>query len=109
MLPVLRYLRFERNVLHRDISKGNVLYIEDDTLSSTGDDVPVESAWEEQPLCFIQYLLDKRCVETLYNQVYTKSNIEPVRIPGKRRPFSSTSTMRKISGRSRVMSTRESK
>jgi hypothetical protein len=66
MLPVLRYLRFERNVLHRDISKGNILYIEGDTLSSTGDDVPAGSDGKELPLCFIQYLLGKRCVETLY-------------------------------------------
>jgi hypothetical protein len=34
MLPVLQYLHFEHNVLHCNISKGNVLYIEDNTLSS---------------------------------------------------------------------------
>jgi serine/threonine protein kinase len=31
MFAVLRYLRVERQVLHRDISKGNILYIEDET------------------------------------------------------------------------------
>jgi hypothetical protein len=31
MFAVLRYLRFERNVLHRDISKGNLLYTNDET------------------------------------------------------------------------------
>jgi serine/threonine protein kinase len=33
---VLRYLCFERHVLHRDISKGNILYVEDDLPSPTG-------------------------------------------------------------------------
>ena len=35
-LAVLWYLRFKRHVLHCDISKGNVLYVEDDLPSSTG-------------------------------------------------------------------------
>lgn len=32
-LTVLRYLRFERRVLRRDISKGNVLYVKDNDSS----------------------------------------------------------------------------
>jgi len=57
-------------------SKGNVLYTENNLSSSTGP-----GAWsggandtvgpEGQPLCFIKYLLGKRCVEMLHNQPYT--------------------------------------
>jgi hypothetical protein len=75
---VLRYLRFERHILHRDISQGNVLYVEDDLPSSTG-------AWsggademigpEGLPLCFIKYILGERCVEMLHNWTYT--NVTP--------------------------------
>jgi hypothetical protein len=67
---VLQYLRFERHVLHRDISKGNILYVDDNLPSSTG-------AWsggadeavgpEGLPLCFIKYILGERCVEMLHN------------------------------------------
>ena len=76
---VLRYLRFERHVLHRDISEGNVLYVEDDIPSSTG-------AWsgadetvgpEGLPLCFIKYLLGERCVEILHNWAYNNVTVTP--------------------------------
>jgi len=32
MFAVLQYLRFNRQVLHRDISKGNVLYTEEEMI-----------------------------------------------------------------------------
>jgi hypothetical protein len=53
---VLRYLRFERHVLHRDISQGNVLYVEDDPRPSTGalsGRVDETVGPEGLPLCFI--------------------------------------------------------
>ena len=64
-LQVLRYLRFNRNVLHRDISAGNVLYIEDPSNRSlppntvsvpTEEDAPTKGL----PLCYAKFLLDKR-------------------------------------------------
>ena len=71
---VLRYLRFERRVLHRDISNGNVLYVEDNLPPSTG----ARSGGADEtigpgglPLCYIKYLLGERCVEMLYNWAYT--------------------------------------
>ena len=61
---MLRYLRSDRNVIHRDISKGNVLYLEDpihpqaDPADSWKDTKP-----KEVPLCFIKYLLRERYVQ----------------------------------------------
>ena len=58
---MLRYLRSDRNVIHRDISKGNVLYLEDpirpqaDPAYSWKDTEP-----KEVPLCFIKYHLRER-------------------------------------------------
>ena len=53
---VLRYLCFERHVLHRDISKGNVLYVEDNLRPSTGarssTRVDETVGPEGLPLCF---------------------------------------------------------
>ena len=74
---VLRYLRFERHILHRDISQRNVLYVEDDLPSSTGarsgeDETVVP---EGLPHCFNKYLLGERCVEVLHNWAYT--NVTP--------------------------------
>jgi hypothetical protein len=59
MVVVLRYLRVQRKVLHRDISKGNVLYIEDDTRnpSDAGSCGAKLTEGKEIPLCFISYLL----------------------------------------------------
>jgi hypothetical protein len=57
---VLRYLRFNRQVLHRDISKGNVLYLEEEARlldSETDGANTTESEGGEVPLCFIKYLL----------------------------------------------------
>jgi hypothetical protein len=73
---VLRYLRFERQILHRDISKENVLYVEDDHPSSTGSGSRSGGANETigpegQPVCFIKCMLGERCVETLQNCGYT--------------------------------------
>jgi hypothetical protein len=73
---VLRYLRFERQTLHRDIHKGNVLYIEDDLPSSTGArssgaGTNEIAGPEALPLCFIKYLLGERCVAMLHNWAYT--------------------------------------
>ena len=65
MFVVLRYLRVNRQILHRDISKGNVLYIEEET-TRLPDDVsvgPDEKEAKELPLCFIKYLLRERHVE----------------------------------------------
>jgi hypothetical protein len=70
---VLRYLRFNRRVLHRDISKGNVLYVEDDLPSSTGFRSGGTNEMvgpEGQPICFIKYILGERCVEMLQNCGY---------------------------------------
>jgi len=70
---VLRYLRFERHILHRDISKGNVLYVEDDLPPSTGASsggADETVGPEGLPLCFIKYILGERCVEMLHNWTY---------------------------------------
>jgi hypothetical protein len=65
---VLRYLRFDRQVLHRDISKGNVLYLEEEAtpLLDAETDGPntTEPEGKEVPLCFIKYLLKERCMGT---------------------------------------------
>ena len=66
---VLRYLRFERHVLHRDISKGNILYVDDNLSSSVGSQSGGGNKMlgpEGLPLCFINYVLGKRCVEMLH-------------------------------------------
>jgi len=60
ILEVLRYLRFERHILHRDISIGNILYVEDDLSSSTGSRSGGANETvgpEGLPLCFINYVL----------------------------------------------------
>ena len=72
MFAVLRYLRFKRQVLHRDISKGNVVYLNDNTpstpmqpvgsalTSSAGPSSAVDT--KEVSPCFIKYLLGERYV-----------------------------------------------
>jgi serine/threonine protein kinase len=78
---VLRYLRFERQVLHRDISKGNILFVEDNLSSQTGarsggaDEADEMVGPKGLPLCFIGYLLRERCAEMLHNWAYT--NVTP--------------------------------
>jgi len=59
MIVVLRYLRVQRKVLHRDISKGNILYIEEDTRNpaDAGSGVAKMTEGKEIRLCFIKYLL----------------------------------------------------
>lgn len=75
---VLRYLRFERSILHRDISKGNILYFKDNLTSSTGATSDAQSGGaneaaqrKEAPLCLIKHLLGERYVEMLHKWVYT--------------------------------------
>ena len=69
---VLRYLRFERHVLHRDISIGNVLYNPPSpTRAPPGGAKNKMRQPEDQSLCFIRYLLGERCVEILHNWGYT--------------------------------------
>ena len=64
MFAVLRYVRIHRQVLHRDISKGNVLYMPEEAPEAGSDGVQIGSAeTKEVPLCFIKYLLGERCVE----------------------------------------------
>lgn len=58
-------MRYERQILHRDISKGNVMYVEEATEKTTTGAVDSGSAGaEEVPLCFIKYLLGERYVDT---------------------------------------------
>ena len=52
-LQVLRFLRFERKILHRDISVGNVMYIEE-------PEIPTQNGVER--LFFSKYLLGDRYV-----------------------------------------------
>ena len=61
-LQVLRFLRFERKVLHRDISKGNILYIPQPSsvLPSVYSSLAV--GLEGDSLCFVKCLLGKRYV-----------------------------------------------
>ncbi|KAI0294964.1 hypothetical protein BC826DRAFT_1009694 [Russula brevipes] len=65
-LEVLRYLRVKHSILHRDISRGNVLYLKDNCPFSSGTVSGTESGEanetvepKEVPLCFIKYLLDE--------------------------------------------------
>ena len=55
MSAVLRYLCIQREVLHRDISRGNILYMPEGTTAAPDAG--------EGPLCFIKYLLAERYVE----------------------------------------------
>ncbi|KAI0278002.1 hypothetical protein BGY98DRAFT_1078782 [Russula aff. rugulosa BPL654] len=64
VLEVLRYLRLHREVLHRDISSGNVLYVEDSSnRSPPPNSVSVPPGQEAEtnglPLCYAKYLLRK--------------------------------------------------
>jgi hypothetical protein len=114
MLAVLRYLRFERFILHRDISKGNVMYFEDDPASLTGATSDAHSGGfnktagsKEVPLCFIKYLLGERYVEVLRNWADTNVTPNQAMTRTKRRHCSSISTMRKTSRRIRVLTASE--
>jgi len=110
---VLRYLRFERSVLHRDISKGNVMYFGDNLTpftgaTSGGADETVGP--KELPLCFIKYLLGERYVEVLPMRNWVDSNVRPNQAmsPATRRRYSSTSIVRNTSKAKRVLILRES-
>jgi hypothetical protein len=60
-------LRLNRRVLHRDISSGNVLYVEDSSKRSPPPNsvsvLPEQEAESNGlPLCYAKYLLKKRYV-----------------------------------------------
>ncbi|KAI0278005.1 hypothetical protein BGY98DRAFT_1097048 [Russula aff. rugulosa BPL654] len=62
VLEVLRYLRLYRKVLHRDISSGNVLYVENSSnrsLKPNTVSVPPRQEAETNglPLCYAKYLM----------------------------------------------------
>jgi hypothetical protein len=52
-LQVLRFLRFKRSILHRDVSFGNIMYIEN-------PEIPDENTVVQ--LFFAKYLLGERYV-----------------------------------------------
>jgi len=65
MFAVLRFLRFEREILHRDISKGNIMVSEDGPSTSATIDaesvgVHENSLTKEVRFCFVKYLLKQR-------------------------------------------------
>jgi serine/threonine protein kinase len=63
---VLRYLHSDRNVIHRDISKGNILYLEDPICPPADAGYGWQDAEPKEvhcPLCFIKYLLCARYVQ----------------------------------------------
>ena len=59
MFTVLRYLYSQRQILHRDISGGNVLYIEELTSSPVVDPESVggEKSGDKKLPCFVKYVL----------------------------------------------------
>jgi hypothetical protein len=61
-LQVLRYLRLERKILHRDISSGNILYAPQQQGVAPGDHSPLALGAEGDSLCFIKCLLGERYV-----------------------------------------------
>ncbi|KAJ2912384.1 hypothetical protein MD484_g8030, partial [Candolleomyces efflorescens] len=54
VLELLRYLRFKRDVLHRDISVGNILIVD------SREAPPKSGEGKHQDLCFVKHLLDKK-------------------------------------------------
>ena len=60
-LQVLRYLRSHRNVLHRDISSGNVMYVKDSSNRSLPWNTPAQEVETNGlPLCYSKKLLGER-------------------------------------------------
>ena len=60
---MLRYLRCHRKVLHRDISKGNVLFMGGMTATPSDTGAGAQNTERKDvPLCFIKYLLKERYV-----------------------------------------------
>jgi hypothetical protein len=74
ILQVLRYLRFERNILHRDISKGNILYIPEPRSPLPGDHSSPALGTEGDSLCFVKYFLGGRYVYTYQYWVLSNSD-----------------------------------
>ena len=71
MFAVLRNMRFERSIIHRDISKGNVLYTgngEEDSTTSVMLSAK-KGAPKQMRYCFIKYLLRERYVRIYCNWV----------------------------------------
>jgi hypothetical protein len=58
MFIVLRYLHVKRQVLHQDISKGNVLYMPEGVTPAPPDGHEAKEA----PLYFVKYLLGERFI-----------------------------------------------
>ena len=58
-ISVLRYLRLERRVLHRDISKGNILYVEQPSNSAAS----LYPGIKGESICFIRHLLGERYIQ----------------------------------------------
>ncbi|KAI0296837.1 hypothetical protein BC826DRAFT_1003237 [Russula brevipes] len=94
-LEVLRYLRVERSILHRDISRGNVLYLNNcpsssDARSSTGSGGANETVEpKEVPLSFVKYLLgesnDPRETSLLRIDFNNAENLDIKQDPGLKR------------------------
>ncbi|KAJ2913794.1 hypothetical protein MD484_g6624, partial [Candolleomyces efflorescens] len=56
VLELLRYLRFKRDVLHRDISVGNILIVDSREVPRP----PKSGERKHQDLCFVKHLLDEQ-------------------------------------------------
>ena len=61
-LQVLRYLRLHRNVLHRDISSGNVLYVKNLSNRPLPNPPAQEAETNGLRLCYSKKLLGERYV-----------------------------------------------
>jgi hypothetical protein len=98
IFPVLRYLRFARNVLHRDISKGNVLFVATTTGAAPDGACRVSKAGTATEIspCFIKYLLDERCVRVCGRRTFSEARQDLVRIPTKLQCCSLISTIASI-------------
>jgi hypothetical protein len=63
---VLRYLYFQRDVLHRDISRDNILIVDSPA-------IPSDSKDKHKELCFIKHLQDSRSVQVLHRSQHNSS------------------------------------
>jgi hypothetical protein len=61
-LQVLRYLRFERKILHHGISEGNILYVPQRRSVAPGVHSPLALDDEGDSFSLIKCLLGERCV-----------------------------------------------
>jgi hypothetical protein len=76
MFTVLRYLYSQWQILHPDISGGNVLYIEELTSSPVvnPESVGGEKNGDQKLPCFIKYVLGERYACASVNQTVAKEN-----------------------------------